>query len=423
MINILNEVASTTKKLEKLAILERYKDVDTFRKVMKYALDPHLRFYIKKIPSYTPSEEIQFTFEDAFASLDYLSAREVTGNSAIEHLKTLLRYLSVDDATVVERIIQKDLRIGVSSKTANKVFGKSFIPEFPVMLASSFNEKNLKRINFPAIAQTKMDGMRCQLVVDRGSFNAFTRNGKELDIAAHMEFDTDLSFVIDGELLVVDENNNILDRKTGNGILNKAQKGTISDEERSRIRMTAWDLIPLNEFRAGKSSQGASMRLEALQIVIDDAPFISMIESHTAVNIDSARALFKSKLEEGEEGVILKNHDSLWVAKRSPDLVKMKDIHEADLEIIGFVEGTGKNEGRLGAMVVQDKSGEVEVSVGTGFSEEQREAIWKSRNSLIGKIVAVQYNAKINSKGKDKASLFLPVFVEIREDKDAVDLL
>ena len=148
-----------------------------------------------------------------------------------------------------------------------------------------------------------------------------------------------------------------------------------------------------------------------------------MIESHTAVNIDSARALFKSKLEEGEEGVILKNHDSLWVAKRSPDLVKMKDIHEADLEIIGFVEGTGKNEGRLGAMVVQDKSGEVEVSVGTGFSEEQREAIWKSRNSLIGKIVAVQYNAKINSKGKDKASLFLPVFVEIREDKDAVDLL
>ena len=119
MINILNEVASTTKKLEKLAILERYKDVDTFRKVMKYALDPHLRFYIKKIPSYTPSEEIQFTFEDAFASLDYLSAREVTGNSAIEHLKTLLRYLSVDDATVVERIIQKYLRIGDSSKTSN----------------------------------------------------------------------------------------------------------------------------------------------------------------------------------------------------------------------------------------------------------------------------------------------------------------
>jgi hypothetical protein len=52
-----------------------------------------------------------------------------------------------------------------------------------------------------------------------------------------------------------------------------------------------------------------------------------------------------------------------------------------------------------------------------------RKYICENREAILGKIAAVKYNEVITSKGKDTKSLFLPVFLEIREDKDTADIL
>ena len=90
------------------------------------------------------------------------------------------------------------------------------------MLAYPQDENTV--FSFPIMAQPKEDGMRCVVVVKDGSVQFFTRNGKLIQMHNHIS-DEFLkickgdSWVFDGELLVM-KNGVVLDRKTGNGILN-----------------------------------------------------------------------------------------------------------------------------------------------------------------------------------------------------------
>ena len=122
-------------------------------------------------------------------------------------------------------------------------------------------------------------------------------------------------------------------------------------------------------------------------------------------------------LAEGEEGIILKNMTGKWENKRSKDLVKMKAEKDADLVVVDWQEGTGKFAGMMGALVCQTSDGKVEVNIGSGYSDEQRKEFTKE--AMMGRIVTVLYNERIASKARtDVDSLFLPRFIELREDKD-----
>ena len=123
-------------------------------------------------------------------------------------------------------------------------------------------------------------------------------------------------------------------------------------------------------------------------------------------------------LKNGEEGIILKNLKSYWENKRSKHLVKFKAILSADLRVIDWVEGTGKCSGMLGALLLETDDKKLQVSVGTGFTDKMRKGIGKD---IIGKIVEVEYNEKITKKGKDVKSLFLPVYVCDRFDKNVTN--
>jgi ATP-dependent DNA ligase len=87
--------------------------------------------------------------------------------------------------------------------------------------------------------------------------------------------------------------------------------------------------------------------------------------------------------------------------------------------VVGWEEGTGKNKGRLGALVCESSDGLIQVNVGSGYSDEQREEFTKT--TAIGKIVTVKYNARIKDRGDGVERLFLPTFIEMREDKDVAD--
>ena len=122
-------------------------------------------------------------------------------------------------------------------------------------------------------------------------------------------------------------------------------------------------------------------------------------------------------LNDGQEGTILKDKTVGWSNSRSKLTVKFKEIKDIDLRVIGWNEGTGKNKGLLGALVCETEDGKIKVKVGTGFSDEQRKIYTK--DFVLGKIVELEYNMRISSGGdRDHDSLFLPRFIELREDKD-----
>ncbi len=290
--------------------------------------------------------------------------------------------------------------------------------KFPVMLASP--NKLIDRINFPAIAQHKMDGMRALIVVRGEDVTVYSRNGKVMEgLGDHFKPMTNHNnMVYDGELTII-INGKELDRKTGNGILHKSVVGTISPEEIKNIVITLWDIIPLDAWESGKDSTPYHARLSELK-AIPESKLHKIVDGKEVNDMSEAESLFKDILKKGGEGIILKNIDHPWEAKRSTHMVKMKEMLEIDLKVTGWQEGTGKYVGKMGALECQNKDGSIVVSVGTGFNDEHRDKFTKDYS--VGKIISIQYNAVIDRKSDNIKSLFLPVFVEFRPDKEVADL-
>ena len=184
MINkIFEELAATSSRLEKEAILKKNAKNDVLKRAVFLALDPYTQFYIRKIPKYKPNKGKGIALNFALDSIGDLSKRLVTGNAGIDHLRSNLEALNEDDAKVLERVIQKDLDCGVQVSTANKIW-EGLVTDYPCMLASGYDEKLVEKIQFPALVQLKMDGMRFNAIVDANnkSVEYRSRNGKEVDV-------------------------------------------------------------------------------------------------------------------------------------------------------------------------------------------------------------------------------------------------
>ena len=422
-----NDLAANNSRNFKLEQLEANVNNEVLRQVISLALDPFTNFYIRKIPKYTPNTtSVNLNLKDAFPYLYHLCNRLVTGNAAIEKLTQVLEMVSADDAKVLERIIKKDLMCGVSISTANAVWA-GLIREYPVMLCSGYEQKLVDKIKFPAYAQLKMDGMRFNAIVKDGAVEYRSRNGKEINLLGYLD-DQFLKmadggdYVFDGELMVMfDGEHQFADRQTGNGILNKANKGTISDKEASQVHASVWDMIPYVFFCESYSDTPYSTRFAKLSKMLEklssEDKKVWPVASTIVQTLEEAQDIFQEYLSLGYEGIILKDGSGVWEDKRAKHQIKFKGELECDLKIVG-TEPHKKKPDWLGAIICESADGIIKVNVGSGFNDEHRKS-YKEKD-ILGKIVAIKYNARIKNKSGEE-SLFLPVFVEIREDKDSAD--
>lgn len=422
--NILNLLASNNSRLYKLEVLGEQRNNKLLKRVVELALDPFTQFYIRKIPQYESAGT--GCLNQALDSLAVLSSRTKTGNAGIEHLTEILTSLSPSNAKIIEKIIAKDLKCGVSTATANEIW-PGLIKEYPVMLCSGYEEKLVNKIKWPAFVQLKCDGMRFNAIVKDGKCEFKSRNGKTVDLLGNLEAEfveasNGNDCVFDGELLVADDDS-VMNRQTGNGILNKAVKGTISPQEASSVIAVIWDYIPLEDFITGRCSTPYFDRFgKVLELLEPNGTNkygkVAAVESCLVYDYEQAKTLFDEYLEVGQEGIILKDRSGIWENKRVKSQIKFKGELECDLKVVDWEEGTGRNEGLLGALVCESADGVIKVKVGSGFNDEHRKTIKKQ--DVIGKVVAVKYNARIRSK-HEAESLFLPIFLEIREDKTEAD--
>ena len=422
-----NELAANNSRNFKLEKLNANVGDVTLRQVVSLALDPFTNFYIRKIPAYKPNKtSVNLNLKDAFPYLYHLCNRLVTGNAAIAKLTEVLEMVSEDDAKVIERIIKKDLLCGVSISTANAIW-PGLIREYPVMLCSGYEQKLVDKVKFPAYAQLKMDGMRFNAIVKDGAVEYRSRNGKEINLLGYLD-DQFLKmadggdYVYDGELMVMfDGDSQFADRQTGNGILNKANKGTISDKEASQVHATVWDMIPYVLFCESYSDTPYSTRFAKLKQMVDKVPSkdkkVWLVTSDIVNTLEEATVIFEGYLAQGLEGIILKDGSGVWEDKRAKHQIKFKGELECDLKIVG-TEPHKKKPEWLGAIICESADGIIKVNIGSGFNDTHRKTL--KEKDILGKIVAIKYNARIKNKSGEE-SLFLPVFVEIREDKDSAD--
>ena len=328
---------------------------------------------------------------------------------------------------MIERIIGRDLKCGVNVATANTVW-PNLVKTYPTLLCNPYDEKNAKHIKFPAIFQLKSDGLRANAIVRNGVCEFFARSGLSIDIndggelASHfVNLANGKDLMFDGELLAK-SNSGMLDRKTGNGIANRAIRGTITPEESKMLYFSLWDVVDITAFDARYDPTGYSSRFERLKTLCSDYPCDRIVpEESTIVNSwDEINVIFDDYILRGLEGGIVKNLNTPWEDGRSKNQVKLKAENTCELKCTGWNYGVpgSKYEKHLGSLAFESADGIVKVNV-SGFSDDQRKTL--TPENTFGRIATVLYNTRITKKTGGADSLFLPRIVEFRDDKTEAD--
>ena len=139
ILSILNEIAATASTKAKEAIIKREQNNTALKATFAAAYDTTVVYHIKKIPAYAPRlHGGAFELSKAINELSALAKREVTGQTGVDFLQSILESVSGDDATVIERIVERDLKCGASDSIASRVW-KNLVPEFPYMRCLSQN--------------------------------------------------------------------------------------------------------------------------------------------------------------------------------------------------------------------------------------------------------------------------------------------
>lgn len=430
--DILLEINSTSSKNDKQSILAHNKGNTRLRRVLNQIFNPFFKTNIakRKLEKKVSAIEVKGLIKTFDDYLEFLS--RTTGKDAeIAEIQLFIRSQPSELKWLYEAMAIKSLKFGFSESTINKAFGEEFIPKFDLMLAEKYTEKkkdkktgkDVIKKNYSryegkqVIATPKLDGNRCAVFVhDDGSIELLSRSGKDLEgytdiIEAFKEFPRGI--VYDGEILAINDEN-----MKSSELFQKTQKIVRTKGEKKNVMFHAFDMLPIDEFKNGGCSTSCIKRKKALEMVVErhNQPLIAYVKplyigmfDHDKINELSEEAIAME-----EEGIMVQLADASYQLKRTFDILKVKIMESADLMVKGTFEGEGKNEGKLGGVIVDYKG--FDVRVGGGFSDELRESLWIDPEELIGKIVEVQYfKESVDKHGN--LSLRFPIFKTIREDK------
>ena len=442
--DILEELKETTKGNVKKSILTRELNNSLFRKVLVCALDPNLQSGMKKIPEYKHINTT-LSLDSALDMLYDFYDSKLTGYAARDKLEEILSNLDKEDALVIEAVIRKDLDCGIGDSIVNSVFGANFITETPYMRCSLVNVKTILNIDFEtygyAVSEHKEDGQYLNHIINT-EYISVSRNGKMYDFLGTHDDDMiklkeivqrlDPRFssgsVFNGECLVLDENNNILPRELGNGIINKAGQNTITQEEAERTVFVLWDLLPHEDYTKGIWDVSRRERRELLEAAINElnSNSVRMVEYKKVLDIDEAFDYNEDVMSSGKEGTILKCESGIWKDGTSTKQLKMKLEMTVDLIIKDFNLGdpNSKFKNTLGTISAESSDGIIKVNV-SGFKEKNgdwtRDIIWSKQDELREGIMSVVTTGITQNKKTLQYSLYLARFDEFRFDKSTAD--
>lgn len=407
-----------------------------FLTLAKITYNPYVTFGVRKVPDTMGIVDAENPWEDFNELLSQLGQRALSGNKALEAIDAMSeRFDSTEWNTFCAPVIRRDLRCGVSATTINKICkGTNYmIPIFGCQLAT--NSEGRPEMKGNKRLEPKLDGVRVLLVciyTDDGEIHTtcYSRNGKVFENFTHIEdqirsnftkmvrkigkADVSYGMVFDGEVI----------GNTFQELMRQARRKDNVQAEDSVFNI--FDIIPINDFRRGHWNAQLSKRikmLEDIRPIIDSMPNVEllphiMVDLDTAAGRDQLDRYAKDQVNAGFEGIMIKDVDAPYECKRNTFWMKWKPTITVDLEVIGVEEGTGRNQGRLGALVCNgvDDGKEITVNVGSGFSDSDRDNYWRDSNLIIGRTAEILCDV-ITQNQDGTYSLRFPRFVRFRDDK------
>jgi len=403
---IISDLENHSSRLDKEAIVLAQAEAGNseFFQGLNLAYNAMVTFGLKQIPEKTDEDGPGLDWDSFSLIVTGFVNRSFTGNLARDTVANMMK-----SATKAQwngwyrRILIKDMRAGFSESTINKVTEKKYahysIPVFSCQLAhdSANHESKVAGSKF---IEVKLDGVRViTIVYPDGRVDQFSRNGKELVNFPHVKEQiakiantfTEPT-VLDGEIMsgsfqdLMKQIHRKSSAKANDAVLNLFDIVTLADFEdgasdRTQIERSTW----LKQWFEANEASMPNVTVVAQELVNLDKP-----EGQKRYMEINAQAIAG-----GYEGIMLKDPEAGYKCKRSTAWLKLKPFIEVSLEVTDVEEGTGKNVGRLGALVCsgQDDGKDIVVNCGSGFSDDNRVEFWSCRSDLIGQIVEVRADA------------------------------
>jgi DNA ligase-1 len=424
---IVQELESNNSRLVKEAVIKvlAVQGNDSFFEGCKLALDPIVTFGLKQVPEKKDDSGDGLPRELFLELCRQLTTRTATGNYARELVLQAMKMATQTEWNDwYRRILIKDLRCGVSEKTINKVVEKIndryIVPTFACQLAhDSANHEG--KLAGQKLIEVKLDGVRVITIIwPDGRVLQFSRNGKELVNFEHIKQELALNASTFSEPMVLD--GEIMSSSFQDLMKQVHRKDNVAASD---AVLWLFDALPLSAFEAGVYNVKQKIRSDWLHNWYDTKLTKSMANvrclDQATIDLDTAegqnlfRMYNKSAIENGYEGIMIKDLDAPYECKRSTAWLKLKPFIEVSLEVVDFEEGTGRNLGRLGAIICEgeDDGRRIRVNVGSGFSDSDRDSYWTGRDRMVKQIVEVRADA-VTQNQDGTYSLRFPRFLRFR---------
>ena len=415
---------------EEVIVEAMEEELDEFFEGVKMALDPLVTFGVKQVPQKEENEVLSAqglawpTFKELARNL---IDRKLTGHNARDAI-----ILCKDLATAEQwnmfyrRILIKDLRCGVSEKTVNKVAKKIGMPQYSIptftcSLAHDSANHEKKMVGKKQI-EVKLDGVRVLTIIRGNKVEMFSRNGKQFHNFDHIieeikevlkDNQAPYDLVLDGE--VMSANFQDLMKQIH-------RKETVQNSD---AVLHLFDICPLEDFKKGGWDKPQSFRSAATKAWVEKhSSVLKHVQALEWEEVDLSTPegnkrfveLNKTAVDGGYEGVMIKDIDAPYECKRTHAWLKAKPFIEITLKVVDVEEGTGRNEGRLGAIIVEgeDDGYNYHLNCGSGFTDDQRSSFWADRTNIIGSLVEIRADARTKSQDSETYSLRFPRFKTFR---------
>lgn len=327
---------------------------------LKAAYDPFTMYNHTKVPIGSGNKMFEVS---TINLLEALANRDITGSTAENEIHKEVSQMTEKSALLFGMILNKDLRIGASIKTINKVF-PGLVPSYEVMLAKLFDPK---KVTFPCYGGPKIDGIRATYINAKGKF--YTRSGHEIIGINHLTDQLKQSNVkhdLDGELFIP-------------GLSFQQSSGLIRNDSPTPSAVFAMFEVPsLKESFVG--------RMEFITEVSQCTTNIVALKHYKLNDLEHAYKFYAWCRKKGYEGAVIRPLDYEYVTTRSWSWMKMKNIMDFDLKVIDMYEGKGKYKNMLGGVYVEYNG---KQAVGGGFSDHERKIFWNNPHLIMGKTLHV----------------------------------
>lgn len=424
---VIQELEADNSRLAKEAVIKvvATHGNDFFFEGCRLALDPMVTFGLKQVPEKKDNSGDGLPRELFSELCRQLTTRSATGNYARDLVQQAMNMATQTEwNNWYRRILIKDLRCGVSEKTINKVVEKIndryIVPTFACQLAhDSANHEG--KLTGQKLIEVKLDGVRVITIVwPDGRVLQFSRNGKELVNFPHIREELAQNAHTFTEPMVLD--GEVMSSSFQDLMKQVHRKDNVAAGD---AVLWLFDALPLSAFEAGVYNVIQRDRTAWLhdwyntKLSRHPANVWCLDQATIDLDTEEGQNLFrmynKSAIENGFEGIMIKDLDAPYECKRSTAWLKLKPFIEVSLEVVDFEEGTGRNAGRLGAIICEgeDDGRRIRVNVGSGFSDSDRDSYWTGRDRMVKQIVEVRADA-VTQNQDGTYSLRFPRFLRFR---------